>query len=201
MKELNKKILDNAIRNLPDYEPKAGLWEQLQNEMQQPPVDPLQEAINQLPSYEPSTGLWDKIEQQLHPTPQVAFVSKRWLSIAASLMLLVSAFWFLNSNEVQDEAVITYSTEKVDNFLLIKDWDDDEDVFTMINEVCDLNKLACANPEIKVLKEELEELNSARLMLKTAIGEYGTNPDLVQELTDIEMERTSITKEILERIA
>jgi len=157
MKELNKKNLDEAIRNLPDYEPKAGLWEQLQEGLHGEPVSALQSAIEQLPEYSPS--------------------------------------------DATSVAVVAYSTEKVDNALLIKDWDADEDVFIMLKEVCDVQKLACNNPEVKVLQSELAELNDARYMLKEAIGNYGTDVDLIQELTDIELQRTSLAKEILEIIA
>jgi len=203
MKELNKKNLDEAIRNLPDYEPKAGLWEQLQEGLHGEPVSALQSAIEQLPEYSPSDALWERIDGELDGnTKVVQFNKPMWLGIAASLLLLIAVLWNLPSSSTSTSvAVVAYSTEKVDNALLIKDWDADEDVFIMLKEVCDVQKLACNNPEVKVLQSELAELNDARYMLKEAIGNYGTDVDLIQELTDIELQRTSLAKEILEIIA
>ena len=48
------------------------------------------------------------------------------------------------------------------------------------------------------LQAELEELTMAKNSLEEALGKYGTDIDLIGQLTEIERQRTALLKQILD---
>jgi len=67
--------------------------------------------------------------------------------------------------------------------------------------MCELQSYACTQPVFQSLKSELDELTAARDMLREAIGEYGTDYELLGELKEIEMLRTDIIKQLAAEVA
>ena len=80
------------------------------------------------------------------------------------------------------------------------DWNEDEDAFDMVMNFCKTQNIVCELPEFKMLKSELEELNTAREVLKTALEFYGTDPELIAQLTSIEHERSGVLKKMIAKI-
>jgi len=225
MKELNKHTLIEALASLPEYEPPSSIWKAIDQELvlqksvaeleqHEPPNSVwdniqndlvLQKSIAELPEYAPPASVWDNIESEL-PAAQPQRTGRvvplrRWVRYAAAAAVLIALTIFgLNSISVENtpDSQLSYSVETVEDDVLKKDWNEDEDAFDYLLNICKERVLACDNPEFKSLKMELEELNDAKAMLEEAIGAYGTDAGLIAEMRDIEFARTDIVKRMIE---
>jgi len=214
MKELNKHILLEAIASLPSYSPKDNVWDHISMELDADLASTqLKETVAELPKYSPPAFVWDHIEEALkadevmEPVEEkvaakvVRFPNwKKYASAAAAIALIISlAIPFISEN-VDPNISVSYSEEVIQDDIFNDDWDADEDAFQMVMDQCKHRVLACEQPEFKMLKEELEELNMARKQLKEAIGGYNTDSNLLAQLTQIEIERSDILKKMVDRI-
>jgi hypothetical protein len=204
MEEQNKKTLIEALSSLPEHEPKEMLWDQIEEQMEGglEGVLPAQLLLS-LPQYEPPASTWDVILKRLEADKTGAkIVSIGWrkaLAMAASLAILVVAFWQLNKpRQVEMNVVaVNFSEESVDPLLLQRDWDEDEEAFGEFLNLCEAKKVVCEQPAFKLLQGELEELTAAKEELKTAIGEFSTSVDLVLQIKEIELERNDVLKKMM----
>lgn len=208
MKELNKDILDSALNRLPQYEPPDSVWQGINARL----------PLTELPTYDAPDFIWQNIENQLsipqnqNPTSKIRNI---WdipinsglrggnfykIAIAASISLLVAVgFWFYKIKN-NDTNVVAISTEIVDNQLLKQDFDADSESFAMVEAFCKTALPVCEQPDFKNLKSELDELNAAHERLKNAIGDYAANPDLIDELTKVENERSTVLRQLVQKI-
>ena len=131
----------------------------------------------------------------------VAFNWRKPLAIAASFALVFTALFLLQDNEVSqlntETIAIQYTTEQVDDLVLVKDWKEDESDFERYQELCNIKKYICEHPEFQILQREFVELSDAVKELEYAIGEYGTDPGLISQIKEIELERTDIFKKMM----
>lgn len=197
MKELNQNNLKSALGKLPQYEPPDTIWQGIETRL----------PLLELPTYDAPDFVWQQIEEQLLAdekpikTLKILRGGKFYkLAVAASIALLVSiGFWFFKTQNTE-QTTILISTEVVDNQLLKKDFDNEEHAFALVETFCKTALPVCEQPEFKTLKNELDTLNTAREELKNAIGEYAADPDLIAELTKIENERTTVLRQLVEKI-
>lgn len=206
MKETNKHILIEAINNLPQYEPKASLWDAIDQQLTVEEKEAgLKQSLQELPVYNPPAMVWDTIESKLNeaekPVARV-FNIRRWASVAAVFaMVTIGTLLFYNTtNENGEYVAVTYSEEPAAAAFLTVDWEADEDAFAMVTEFCKTDQPICRQPDFKILTEELDELNAARNELKEAMDNFGNDPDLIAQLTVIEHERSDLLKQIIKRI-
>lgn len=226
MKEINKHTLIEALASLKDYQPPAAVWDHLERELvlqnkvselrdYEPPTEVwetinnglvLSRAISNLPVYDPPTTIWNNLQRNLEtpkskPTAIIRQLGK-WKQYAAAaaviglIALIGLGEWGKTTNAVSETLV--FATETIDDQLLNRDWNEDEDAFVYLMSICKEKVLACENPEFKSLKFELEELNDAKNMLESAIGEYGTDPNLISQMREIEFARTNIVKQMID---
>ena len=203
MKEHNKKTLIEALSTLKEYEPPEDVWMNIDEELggSGSEIVPAK-LLKSLPQYEPPDKVWEGIVKQLAEKPQAKLVHFGWrqaLAAAASLALLLVVYWQLNKNTTIEpgNVALTFSEETVDPMLLKHDWDEDEEVFQEYLSFCEVKKFICEQPEFKQLQEELEELTTAKEGLKEAVGAYGSDPELITQIKEIELERTGILKKMM----
>ncbi|MCF8247743.1 MAG: hypothetical protein K9J37_21390 [Saprospiraceae bacterium] len=204
MEELNKKTLIEALSSLPEHEPNDMLWEQIEEGMEGglDGILPAQLLLS-LPQYEPPLSTWEGILKQLEAEkPSAKLVTMKWgraLAVAASLVGLLMVYWQMNRTEKVEMNVIAvnYSEEIVDPLLLKRDWNDDEAAFSDFLSLCEAKKVLCEQPEFKQLQNELEELTSAKDELASALGDFGTDANLVTQIKEIELERNDIVKKMM----
>jgi hypothetical protein len=227
MKEINKHTLIEALASLPEYEPPRAVWDGIEGELvlqkkvaEMPEYEPpnlvwnniqndlvLQKGIAELPEYAPPASVWAHISETLKTTeskPNGRVVSMRkWMRYAAAAAV-IGIVTVIGINQFGTTATsdgqLTYSVETVDEDLLKKDWNEDEDAFEYLMNICKERVIACENPEFKSLKIELEELNDAKAMLEEAIGSYGTDANLIAEMRQIEFARTDIVKRMIDNV-
>ncbi len=206
MKELNKHILTKAIDSLPEFEPPLAIWDYIEDNLTNDFSDArLREKLQTLPSYDPPELVWEGIDAGLDKQPKfgagvIQFNNwRRIASIAATLTILLFAGWWLINAESNDNS-LAYSTEVLNEDLFKQDWDDDEGAFDELMQLCKIKIATCKEPEFQRLQEELDELNNAKIALKNALGKFGTDPNLISQIRDLELERTEKMKKMIEKL-
>ncbi len=203
MQEKNKHILEKAIQKLPQYKPESLVWLAIDAELEvMEKESSLQNAINELPTYNPADALWENIDASLEVDQKKArrvFWLKRISSAAAVIAFLLIGNFIFNQNN-QENVTITYSQELIEEDLFKQDWDEDDDAFETVMAFCKTENIVCQLPEFVVLKSELEDLNDAREELKQALEHYGTDAELIAQLTQIEHDRSDILKKMIAKI-
>ncbi len=178
--------------NLPEYEPKDDVWKNIEAKLND---HVLKKAIGKLASYEPKDELWEQIEVELAPKT-IEFHAWKWVSIAACIALMVGVYFWYNT----DNQPLIYSEQKIDENLLLNPSDDSQQQYEMIVAYCKQQTYVCENTEFKALKTELEELNTASIQLKEAVGQYNTEPELMAQLTTIEQQKSEILRKMAAQI-
>jgi hypothetical protein len=178
---------------LPEYEPSDKIWQNIEAKLNE---DALQKALKTMPQYEPNESVWNQIEQGLTPKPSLKLNTWRWMTAAASVVVLLSFYlWYSIDNQR-----VRYSVEQIDNDLLLNPSDDNDRQYQQIVAYCQQQTYVCENPEFKTLKTELDELHSASQKLKEAMGQYNTEPELMSQLADVEQQKTEVLKKMAAKI-
>ena len=177
---------------LPEYEPSEEVWNKIEESLNN---DVMQKAVSQLPEYEPSEEVWSTINQALNSYKAKAIVWE-WASIAASVLLIAGITLYKPWNKPD----ISYSQETIDKQLLLSSTDDSQKQYEMIVAYCKEQTYVCQNPEFKELKSELEDLNSASIQLKEAVGSYNTEPELMAQLSAIEQQKADVIRKMARKI-
>lgn len=199
--------LRNALQKLPQYAPPIDTWLDIERTLNQEQREQqkLSAALELLPTYTAPDFVWEQIAPQLPtPTKQEAkvFSIARWAAAAAMIGFISTiGLWWYSTRTTPDSIAYSYSTETVDeSTLAMNNTGDDEKAFAMVDEICQQQSFICEQPNVKALKSQLDELNVAYSSLKEAIGSYGTDETLHQQLMAVEQERTEILKQIMEQI-
>ena len=198
MKEVNKDKLIEGLQNLPSYKAPDSVWDGISNKLNQDPV--LAESLSKLPTYTAPDSVWDAIEGELHrPVKRINlnFISR----MAAALLFLIVALAAIqnvlkSSNDPLAKLDVQIQEEKVDEQLLAQLQHDDNMEFEQVLKLCDNMEFICTRPRVSKLKADLLELNNAKQQLKQALGEYGTEVYLINQLKSIEFEQTRLIKQL-----
>ena len=198
--EKNKHILKAALEKLPAYEPTDSVWTGIRQELAD---TPLKQAIRDLPDYDPPEQLWMQIQDSLATEPAAPKVRRINWRAAAAITLLLGCAWLITQflpGAGGPDVKLSYSVEEVDNSLLAMDWMADEDAFDQLSSMCEQHPFLCQRPDIQNLRRELNELTDAKFQLVDVLGPYGTDLGLIEQLNEIEMERTKLLKQILTEV-
>ena len=207
--ERNRQTLRDALNALPRHRPPDGLEDAIFGALDRDRHEaPLRRALTQLPTYTaPATAeaaLFDRLERE-RPRPPARVVRLRrfvryGVAAAVALLLLVLFNPPGNGDAERPVGTIAYSTEVLDDRISMEGFDEDQEIFAEILAVCAVRTFTCEQDRFVGLRSQLEELNDARKLLRDAIGAYGTDPDLVVQLTKLERQRSGVLKELLQVI-
>lgn len=201
--EKNQASLRKAIGQLPEYEPKALVWNRISQQLDT--AAPAEEAplpLSQLPEYSPPPEVWNQLSKSLEEDSRLRRKGARRLKLsswpmrvaAAGLVLVAALFWLLR--EPGPKVSVAYAQEQVSSFGLDIDWNEEEEAFARLEK-----QLAESNrPELNSLHQELEELSAAKAEVVGMLTSYGEDPKLINQLGEIERERSEIYRQIIKQI-
>jgi len=205
MREKNRITLRKAIRQMPGYLPAQEVWQRIEEDLQREAHkgNPLREAIRELPEYQPGDEVWDRIESSLQrrgaspegetaPRPP-ATRYRLWVGAAATIALLMTAGWW-TFQQRDPGASVSYTHHREARATFSVNWEADEAAFEKVVELFRTDPAARQHDRHAQLLKELEELNRAKAKLRQAVDRYGADPRIIQQLADIERERSAVLK-------
>lgn len=202
MEERNKQTLNEALRQLPQYQAPAGVWEEIALNLEQAErEEALQRAIRRLPEYAPPPAIWDQIEDQLEAPRQTGRLMLlkplRWQFAAAILVLVMASGGYLlfRSSEQPDVQYLT-SQESLPAAIPVTENPEDEAAFEEVTALYAQYRQQFLDPQANELEEEWAELNAARQELQQALDQYGYDAVIAQQLTEIELERSKVVRKM-----
>ncbi len=193
--EHNRKTLKEALNRLPQHEPPAGLWTQIESELSREEQErALQDALEKLPAYSPPPAVWEAIESGLEPKALARLHRLAWPAVAASIAILVAFFLFNPFVEAGLHPEYTYSVEKANLDLLGNDWDDDEQAMKTVVEQFSSDPVAKRQDDYGRILDEWKELEEAKTEIRAVMDTYGKDARLVRQMSDIERERSRLIR-------
>ncbi|MBX2870442.1 MAG: hypothetical protein KTR30_00025 [Saprospiraceae bacterium] len=200
----NKHTLEGAIQKLPQYQPPTSLWDKIAGDLEEDLQDrPWRSKIAELPQYEAPAFIWDNIAEELPveveapKSGKLIRLAPRIAAAASILLLLAVGVWWQTSNTEKVELAITQ--EIVPEAQWTEDWDQDDE------EIESVMRLAANSPmekpeDFQRLKDDLEELNTARAELLELMEAYGKDPKVIREIGEIERQRSAVVKQVVSLI-
>jgi hypothetical protein len=197
--EKNRETLKRSIDKLTAFEPPQLVWDNINEQLDKDVKEKaLHEAIEALPSFNPPDQIWAGIEKELvtPSKPKVYWLSIRTLTAAASVALLlgIGAWYFMKEDPAKVE--IVFSEVVVEDESIVEDWDEDEADFQAVLAMYQETNQNENNSGYQDLELELEELNMAKEEVKLAIETFGSDADLIKQLSEIERQRNEVVKEM-----
>lgn len=220
--EKNRNILNNALSKLPIYQAEEKVWNSITNHLDQslssnklPQLSEIEppesiwdnidkklskrEKISALTEYNPPEKVWENIDKEVslknanHLKRQI-FQWVKWSSAAAAIFTL-GLFIFNTVNTNNND--FSYSEESLE-LTNMQNWNDDDlSVEYALALICKENPTACKSPEFKEMDNELTFLNQSKQAIIEQLNKYDTNTELELMLTEIELERSSLIKEMI----
>lgn len=196
-----------AVKSLPSYNPSDDVWLDIVNHLDKEEREQakINDAILRLPQYEAPPILWEAIEAQLpkQEAKVVGILSIGRMAMAAAVIgfaATLTLWWYASDNQ-KDSITYSYSTEQQNVTANFNAYEaNDEQAFAQVAQICEEQSFVCEQPIVKQLREELDNLNEARNQIKEALGAFGSDEDLQQQLLAIEQERTDVLKKIMDKI-
>lgn len=202
--EKNYETLLRAIATLPERQAPRGSWHAIAHRLEEEQqFAQLSSTAKQLPVLPAPAGVWAEIEEELArpaAAPTRRLWARSWLGWAAALTLALTAAWYAWPEQPAASVTVSVSTEEADPSLLTADWDADEAAFAQVSALYRQHRRVFSSPVGRDWLAELQELNDARAELKAAIETFGRDAVLLNQLADIERERSAILKKMAQQI-
>jgi hypothetical protein len=226
----DQRILRQAIRQLPIQSPPSRVWERIEqalekdqghafpdqasleahwalvkatvqaSEQRQDAI--LRRAIRQLPHYHAGEHSFEQLSDRLPQPKPVRTGGWHWAAgIAASILVLLTLFWFGQPDKSAERILVTYSQETahpMDWSPIVVESTGDDEVLAFIRANCDQVAIRCQAPRFKGLFEEYLELQAAKQELENQIRLHQRQPELVRYLVRIEKEKTQVGKQLIQ---
>lgn len=190
---MNDKVLRQAIQALPTYEPQEWVWEEVQKELDFEKA--LATSLPQLPQYQPEPAVWSAISEELHSAKVRTL--RPILSIAAAIALLVGSVSIWNYYSNQPQVEIFFSTDFSTAFQIEADWNDAEGDFQLAEDLCQQYPYFCALEDVQSIRTELERLKEEKVLVETALSQFGQQPEFILKIKTIEQQRANLLKEMV----
>jgi len=161
----------------------------------------LAEPVRNLPRYAPPPSVWNRIETALsrQARPGRTIGRQRWWAAAAATAgLLMTAWWHLRPADA--DIAVHISQEPIDTAVQTVIQEPEDAGFDLVTTLCASRLPVCDDPGFQALRSELDDLTAAKHQLRSALGQYGDDPELAAQLTKIERERSMVLRQLIQMI-
>lgn len=170
---------------LPEYEPEDKIWQNIKSKLDKGAIE------NHLPQYEPPIKVWKSINNKLNSS-----FKYKWMAAAASIICVIGIYFYTKMPIEK----ISYSVEKIEIQAKNINPIENQKAYKEILQICEKQTIICQKPEFRTLKNELDELTSASNDIKTAMGDFNTEPELLAQLNNIEIQKNEVIKKMAAKI-
>jgi hypothetical protein len=197
--DIHKENLKKAIHQLPEFEPREGLWNRVAEELDfEQKVKPL---IASLPEHEPTIS-FDQITERLDDGKKIYRLGfmKYAAAIAASLFIAYFS-WNQFRKGIAAPEKIEYSQETVLPTDTLNNTDKyEQKAMEYIEESCNSQPAKCAMKDINVLKTELQYLYNQNQLLQEEGVKYGNDANMVKDQIKLENMKSKVIKELIQKL-
>ncbi len=205
LEEKNRSTLQRALRQLPEHEPEASVWESISQELKEAEREAgLRQSLPHLSTYTPPDLVWENIVSELESEEEKQEAKIRplfprtALTAAATIALLLAGLaWLLLPDSNNTRVTIIKREVRLPDTQLVRDWDKDEPAFETVRTQFVEHPLLRSHPKMQRLNHELEELNAAKAEIETVMDSYGRDADLINRIGQIERERSDVLKRMV----
>ena len=158
-----------------------------------------------MPVHKAPDHVWISIKKSINKKPLIVQIGG-FKRIAAAIAILIVLSFGINtlldssSTDPFDALTVSVSEEVIDDAILVDQDNEDQMAIEELLLLCSNMEFICTRPRISKLKNDLLELSEAKKMLKQALGEFGTEVYLIQQLKDIEIEQSHLIKELTKQL-
>jgi len=214
--EKNRNILIDALKKLPIYTPDDSSWEKIKLHLEK---DTPSGRIPQLGVMNPPEGIWTNIDHELSRREKLASLNRHdppeqvWENIAGTLTTnlvkrrIIRLAWSSAAAAIFILGFFIFTTNNSKNYNYSEEWvqiqdvhqwdEDDQSVERVLALLCDENPATCKTPEFKELQKELSSLNQSKQEILNQLNKYDADTELEIKLTEIELERSNLIKEMI----
>lgn len=190
---LNNNVLSHGLNQIGSFDPPESVWNQISEELLNRKKSP------SLGLYDPPKKVWENIDSRLTVNEENRMRKQiirmfQWTSaVAAILVLGLFIYTSINTNNNN----FSYSEEWME-YRNVQSWNEDSySIEYALALICEEKPIACKSSEFKEMEEELTFLNQSKQTILQQINKYDTNTELEILLTKIELERSSLIKEMI----
>lgn len=202
--------INKLFPDLPEYDPHPDLWNRIEADLTS--AERFAEAIGDLPTFDPKADLWSDIEANLsevvvpHPaTRQVKpvfgqQVRPMWAAAAVAAMVVLVGVWINWQSATIASERMEYTVEMGSSTGTVPapiDLDADQRAEDFITQQCAAQTLACQQPEVHELRNQLTELGMEQERLEQERQTFGDDPALIRAQVKVENQRAEVTKELI----
>lgn len=197
---MHEKNLKDALRQLPQYQAPRSIWEHIEENLEREGY--LHQAIAELPVYTAPDGIWERIEGDLGQGTRIRRLPVwGWSAAAGVAIVITAAIGIYQWNQTRGQVSYAYSEESIQAINSPRDWDEAEaDVLEVQKRFAHYCQYQSQQESDCALEKELKELNEAKAELKDVMARYGEDPDLIRELSELELDRSRVVKAMVEKI-
>ncbi|MFN7115970.1 MAG: hypothetical protein ACK4TA_04180 [Saprospiraceae bacterium] len=199
--EKNHQTLQNAVNQLPTYEPSPALWQAIDRVLTS--EETLDHAIENLPTYAPPVAVWERIIDELDQPVKVKRLRPAWIGAAAAALVILTLgtyFWRNWEPQAQEKVELVYQESDQPLHILKTDWNDDEALMEEVVEAFAQKASFIQNFENQQLISEWQELKEAKNEAATMLRKYGKDAEVVRTIAEIERQRSAIVKQMATEI-
>jgi hypothetical protein len=185
--------MKDALKNIQQYDPPEAAWDGIALRLSDMN---LKRALDKAPIHTPSDDVWERLEAKLEAKSQ----TRLWLRYsAAACVLIIFSFgmWFLLPSQNEPYVISSKPFQQELSHLEVSKTDQ---AYQEIQQICQQQKYTCERIDYKTLNEEYLNLKNAETELRVAIGQYNSEPNLIEELNRIEIQKIRLINEMAEKI-
>jgi hypothetical protein len=202
--------IDKLFSDLPEYDPHPDLWNRIESDLIS--AERFEEVIGNMPQFEPETDLWDRITNELDgqavPHPAIRHVEPvsgqrvrpLWAAAAVAATIVLVGVWINRQSVTTADERMEYTVEAGFSGAPVPtstDLDADQRAEEFIRQQCAAQTLACQQPEVHELRNQLTELGIEQQRLEQERQTFGDDPILIRAQVKVENQRAEVTKELI----
>ncbi|QJD77985.1 hypothetical protein [Spirosoma rhododendri] len=197
--------------DLPEYDPHPDLWNRIDADLTA--ADQFDKVISNLPQTDPKADLWETIEAELdgqvlpHPAVQQPksqagqLIRPLWVTLtaaAAVAAIVLIGFWTNRQPDASERMEYAVETGAAGAASPVPaDSDADRRAEAFIAQQCAAQTIACQQPEVHELRNQLAELATEEQRLNQERQTFGDDPMLIRAQVKVENQRAEVTKELI----
>ncbi|MBC8156195.1 MAG: hypothetical protein H7Z72_25190 [Bacteroidetes bacterium] len=208
--------MNDLFSQLPEYDPHPDLWARIEADLDSDVT--LARVVGELPDYEPQADLWTAIDAHLtqpsmmpvtpgtqpvvvRPLWHQPLTRRLWAGMAAAAMIVLVGAWLkgwpTSTEAVRMEYAVEQTTETPNRDAVSETSGADERAEAFIARQCAEQQLACQQPEVHTLRNQLADLTTEQKRIDRERLTFGDDPALVRAQVKIENQRAEVTKELI----